>query len=444
MLARLNAFHARMEPNSVALIVSNPERTRSHDTEFQYRQASDMLYLNAFPEPHSMLVLCKLSGARKHSVVMFVQPKDRAREIWTGVRLGPEGAKADFLASEAYTNDQMEKLLTELMLKAQTVYYRFGINTELDEQFRKLWQPLQKPLRNPDDIVHELRLFKTGKELDLMRHACSISAEAHVEAMKSTRPGMREYQLQAVLEFMFKYHGASDSAYGSIVAGGNNAVILHYTSNRDTLKDGDLVLVDAGCEYMGYASDITRTWPVNGKFTEAQREIYQLVLDAEQAAIKCVRPGIPLARVHQTASRVMRRGLVKLGILPKSATAHAARKKNKNAEQPKPLQLTDFFMHGTSHWMGLDVHDVGKYMTGDGTRTDRGKGKRRKLERGMVFTVEPGLYFDAHDERVPAKYRGIGIRIEDDVLVTEHGCEVLTVAVPKSIRELEATIGTAS
>lgn len=441
MRSRLDRFWAKMAPDSVAILVSNPERTRSHDTEYAYRQSSDLLYLNGFPEPESVLVVCKLSGRNSKRRVMFVRPKDRVREIWTGIRAGVEGATRDYLADQAFTVDKFDEELGKLIADAKTVYYRFGVNPEFDEQFNKVWRPTQKPLLNYEEILHEMRLFKTEDELVLMRHAAAISAEAHRQAMLATYPGVKENQVQAVLEYVFRYHGASYVAYNSIVAGGNNAVILHYNNNDQVINDGDLVLVDAACEYGGvaggYASDITRCWPANGKFTDAQREIYQLVLDAQVAALNAVKPGVPLAHIHQTASRVIRRGLIRLGILPVTATAHAARKKQKD-DAKKPLELADFFMHGTSHWMGLDVHDVGKYATTDGTRSDKGKGKRRVLKPGMVFTIEPGLYFDKDDERVPAKYRGIGVRIEDDVVVTPDGCENLTAGVPKTVEAIEA------
>jgi Xaa-Pro aminopeptidase len=436
MAARLDAFRGKLADNSIAIIVSAPERTRSNDTEYPYRQSSDVLYLNGFPEPDGVLVISKLTG--KEELIMFVRPKDREREIWTGIRAGVQGAKRTYGADRAFSNDKFEQVLGQLLSKADAVYYRFGLNPELDERFRKVWQPRQKPLYNPNDILHEMRLFKTEQEIELMRHAAAISAEAHREAMRATRPGMTEYQIQAVLEGCFKYHGASAPAYGSIVATGNNAVVLHYTENQATLADGDLLLVDAACEYGiasgGHAADITRGWPVNGKFSDPQRAIYQLVLDAQVAAVKAARPGVPLAHVHQAASRVMRRGLIKLGILPATASAHGSR--SKKAKQG--LTLGDFFMHGTSHWIGLDVHDVGSYATASGARSDKGRGKRRVLEPGMVITVEPGLYFDKNDRRVPKQYRGIGVRIEDDILITANGNENLTAAVPKTIAEIEA------
>jgi Xaa-Pro aminopeptidase len=270
--------------------------------------------------------------------------------------------------------------------------------------------------------------------------------------MQHTAPGLTEGQLQSVIEYVFGLHGAREVAYGTIVANGNHACVLHYTENAGKLLDGDLVLVDAGGEYRGYASDITRTWPVNGTFSAAQRDIYQLVLDAQVAAIKVARPGVPLIAVHRTAARVMRAGLKKLGVLPATSTAASDRKIVKAKAAAKkalkgapdkatyPLTLWDFFMHGTSHWMGLDVHDVGSNEAPSGSaNNNRNKAsKQRKLQPGMVFTVEPGLYLEKSDTRVAAKYRGIGIRIEDDVAITESGCEVLTRDVPKTIADIEA------
>jgi Xaa-Pro aminopeptidase len=455
---RLTKFWHQMQDRSICILVSNPERTRSNDTEYPYRQSSDVLYLNGFPEPQSVLVVTKLAGRYSQRFIMLVRPKDRAKEVWTGIRAGVDGARKQWGADEAYPIDQFEEVIGKLLDKADAVYYKFGVNEEFDEQFRKVWSSDQKTLLNPEAILHEMRLFKTANEAALLRHACAISAEAHRRAMTETRSGMRERQLQGIIEGVFADHGASGVAYGSIVANGNNACVLHYTENKDVLRDGDLVLVDAACEYEGYASDITRTWPVSGKFTDAQREIYELVLEAQVAAIRAVRPGVKLAHVHQTAQRVLRRGLIKLGILPAEATAHASRKlqskkaqkareeaakgkKNAGAakfDADKPLELFDFFMHGTSHWMGLDVHDVGSYDEA-GSNNNRNKSrKQRKLQPGMVFTVEPGLYFDKDDTRVPQRYRGIGVRIEDDVLVTESGCEVLTAGVPKTVADIEA------
>lgn len=442
--ARLKDFADRMKPNSVAIIVANPERTRSNDTEFEFRQSSDLLYLTGFPEPEAALMVSKIG--RKLTSTLFVRPKDRAREIWTGIRQGVEGAKANFACDRALTVDQFAKELASALSQAKVVYYKYGHSEHFDAQFDKTWKPQQRTLMNPEAIVHEMRLFKSERELDIMRHAAKISAAAHSEAMRLCQPGSTEYQLEAVIESVFRFNGADFTAYNSIVAGGNNAVILHYTTNNDPLKDGDLMLVDAGCEYQGYASDITRGFPVSGKFSDAQRTVYQLVLDAQKAAIQAGVAGSSLAKVHQAASKVLRAGLFKLGIIPKAvstmagerralqehAKAVAAAKAGGTAAPTEPVTLRSFFMHGTSHWLGLDVHDVG---TG-GTRDPFGK--KRKLEPGMVFTVEPGLYFDKDDTRVPESFRGIGVRIEDDVAITADGHEVLTAGVPKEIHEIEA------
>ena len=442
--ARIKDFASRMKANSLAIIVANPERTRSNDTEFEFRQSSDLLYLTGFNEPEAALMVSKIRG--KVTSTLFVRPKDRAREIWTGIRQGVEGAKANFACDQAFTVDQFAKEVAAAISKAKVVYYKFGNSEHFDAQFDKAWKSEQRTLENPETIVHEMRLFKSERELDIMRHAAKISAAAHCEAMRLCQPDSTEYQLEAIIESVFRFNGADFTAYNSIVAGGNNAVILHYTTNNDPLKYGDLMLVDAGCEYQGYASDITRGFPVNGKFSDGQRTIYQLVLDAQKAAIEAGVAGSTLTKVHQAAAKVLRAGLYKLGIISRAvstaagerkalqayAKAVAAAKTSGAAAPAEPVTLRSFFMHGTSHWLGLDVHDVG---TG-GTRDPYGK--KRKLEPGMVFTVEPGLYFDKDDTRVPEQFRGIGVRIEDDVAITADGHEILTAGVPKEIHEIEA------
>jgi Xaa-Pro aminopeptidase len=426
LAARRKKFLSKLPPNSVAIFVSNPEATRSNDTEYKYRQSSNLIYLSGFPEPESALMLCNIKGQPKYT--LFVRPKDRAQEIWTGIRAGVEGAKRKYHCDAAYTNDKFGEILSELLPRSARVYYRIGYNQFFDDQFCALWQGKQKSLYNPEEIINEMRLFKDTHELAMMQQAAHLSATAHCLAMRACRPGMHEYQLASILEASYLYNGANAPAYGSIVAGGENAVVLHYESNSCALKNGDLVLIDAAGEYQGYAADITRTFPVNGKFKPAQQEIYELVLDAQLAAIKAARPGKKLADVHGAACAVLEKGLKKLGILRGGARAK---------QKQGALGLRSFYMHGTSHWLGLDVHDVGDYKTGDGTRTDKGRGKQRVLKPGMVITVEPGLYFDAKDKRVPLKYRGIGIRIEDDVAITKSGNRVLTGNVPKSVDEIE-------
>lgn len=434
---RRKEFLRKLPAGSVAIIVTNPEQTRSNDTEFQYRASSDVVYLSNFVEPECALVFVKPKGNKPGQFLMFVRAKDRTREIWTGVRHGPQGAIDNFGADQAHNIEDFDKVVAPLLAEADRVYYKFRRNSHFDKKFRTLWDDMQKDLLNPETIIHEMRLFKSAEEIELMRHAGKISASAHCEAMRIVRPGMMEYQLQASMEAVFKFNGAMYPAYTSIVGGGNNAVILHYVENNCELKDGDLILIDAACEYQHYASDITRCFPVNGKFSKAQREIYELVLAAELAGIAMAVPGAKLQEIHDHGCDIMRAGLVKLGILPKShSTADGEKKaleawKKAGEKGAKPLRLFDFFMHGTSHFIGLDVHDVG---TG-GTRDPRGK--KRLLKPGMAFTIEPGIYIAADDERVPAQYRGIGVRIEDDVVITAKGCEVLTKDVPKDVDAIE-------
>jgi Xaa-Pro aminopeptidase len=431
---RRRRFISQMLPNSVAFIVSNPEQIRSNDTEFPYRQSSDVLYLSNFPEPQSVLILSNFD--KKIEFKMVVRPRDKNKEIWTGRRLGVEGAIKKFGAQEAFAVDQFPQVLKELLARAENVYYKIGRNQEFDSIFEEKWKKSSCSLHNPDKIVHPMRMVKDRTELDFMRHAGKISAQAHCIAMQTCRPGKWEYEIQAELEKVFRCNGASAPAYSSIVAGGNNAVILHYVDNNALLRAGELLLIDAACEFNGYASDITRTFPINGKFSSAQKDIYDLVLKAQQAAIARAKRGVTLAHLHETVVTVLRKGLIELGVLSPSMINAAAeekviKQKSNNGKKTTPVILRDLFMHGTSHWLGLDVHDVGTI----GTRSNIGK--NTPLAPGMVFTVEPGLYFDPEDTRLPKKYRGIGVRIEDDILVTANGHENLTAAVPKTIPEIE-------
>ena len=428
-LSRLNRLWEKMADNSVCILVSNPECKRSNDTHYPYRQSSEIVYLNGFPEPNSVLIVSKLGG--KQNVIMLVQEKDKARETWDGIRFGMSGAKKNFFANEAFAIGRFDEVIGELIGTAEAVYYRFGRNKKFDKQFRKLWEKKQKTLLNPSKILDELRLHKNAEELEIIRHSSKIAAEAHKQAMQICRPGLRECQLQAVLEFIFTAGGAVAPAYGSIVAAGNNACVLHYVENQSEIKDGDLVLIDAGCEFGsragGYASDITRTFPANGKFSEAQRELYELVLKAQLAGIAAARPGVRLMHIQQVSERVLRKGLMNMGIL-------SSRKSE--SSNGKQLKFKDLLPHGTSHWMGIDVHDVGSY--DDASKTKSVSPKQRVLEPGMVFTIEPGLYISQTNTLVPKRYRGIGIRIEDDVVITKEGCEVLSAEAPKTVAEIEA------
>jgi Xaa-Pro aminopeptidase len=431
---RREAFIAKLLPQSVAFITSNPEHTRSNDTEFPYRQSSDVIYLSDFPEPQCVLVLSNVEGFPRFS--MLVRPKDRTKEIWTGRRFGPDAAKEHFEAEEAQTIDKFGQVVKERLDKAENVYYKFGRNEEFDQVFNAEWLKLPRPLHNPDLISHEMRMVKSAQELQMIKHAAAISAKAHCQAMSLCRAGMKEYQLQAELERIFLREGARSAAYGSIVAGGTNAVILHYVENSHELKDGELLLIDAAAEYHGYASDITRTFPINGKFSKAQREIYDLVLAAQIAALDAAKPEATLAQLHDAASETLRAGLIELGVLfsemrTAESETEAVEKAKKDNKESELVVLKDVFMHGTSHWLGLDVHDVGT----NGTRS--AINKTLPMTPGMVFTIEPGLYFDPDDHRLPKKYRGIGIRIEDDVVITPNGNQVLTSGVPKVAREIE-------
>ncbi len=453
--------------DGLAVVPGAQEVVRNADTPYEFRQASDFYFLTGFDEPDAVAVFNPAHPKERY--VLFVRPRDREMEVWTGHRAGVEGAVSHFGADAAYPVEELDQRLREWALDRPVLYYRLG-NPAHDARITRLVAELRAgrargftpPTRieDPGPVLHELRLRRSPEELARQRRACEISREAHTEAMRAARPGLWEYQVQAVIEYVFRMNGARRTAYPSIVASGPNACILHYQDNSRRMEDGDLLLVDAGCEYDYYAADITRTFPVNGRFTAPQRAIYEIVLRAQQAAIAAVRPGIRYEVIHDTARRVLTEGLVDLGLLPRGV------------EESLAMHLyREFYMHGTGHWLGLDVHDVGDY---------RVQGASRVLEPGMVFTVEPGLYFDPAREQVtfylreyselemlerrlrlgaaaarrleeeekqraakvvhpvPPEFRGIGVRIEDDVLVTPEGCEVLTAGTPKTIEDVEA------
>ncbi len=422
--ARRQAFLKQMG-DGVALFAAAPTAIRSQDVEYRYRQDNDLYYLTGFPEPES---LCLLSPNHdKEQYILFVRPRDKEKETWTGKRFGIEGAQAYFGVDAAYTIDQLDEVLPEHLLAAENIYYGLGRDERLNAKILDFVHQgrLQRPrlgrgpvsLIDPGDLLHEMRLFKTPEEIDLMRSAVKASAAAHHAALHETRPGMFEYEIEALLEYHFRRNGADGPAYPSIVASGPNATILHYISNDQPMRDGDLLLIDAGAEYACYCSDVTRTFPVGRGFSAAQRDIYSLVLSAQKQAIGMIRPGVGFDDVHQCATEILIDGLRALGLLSGSTQSIL---ENGDYRQ--------FYMHRTSHWLGMDVHDVGKYRVGKEQRT---------LEPGMVLTVEPGLYI-ATDADVPAAYRGIGVRIEDDVLVTADGPDVLTRAIPKELDAIEA------
>lgn len=429
-LRRRQALLATMKPGSAALIFAAPEATRSNDSEYPYRQSSDFWYFTGFNEPEAVLVLIKSDDTHNHSV-LFNRVRDLTAEIWFGRRLGQEAAPEKLGVDRALAFSEINEQLAQLLNGLDEVYHAQGeyayadeiVFTALDTLRKGSRQNLKAPASVTDwrPVVHEMRLFKSPEELEVMRRAGEISALAHTRAMERCRPGMFEYQLEGEILHEFTRHGARFPSYNTIVGGGENGCILHYTENESELRDGDLVLIDAGCEYKGYAGDITRTFPVNGKFTPAQRAIYDIVLDSLETALTLFRPGTTIQEVTGEVVRIMVTGLVNLDILKGDVEQLIA----ENAHRA-------FFMHGLSHWLGLDVHDVGFY----------GPDRSRVLEPGMVLTVEPGLYI-APDADVPAQYRGIGIRIEDDIVITETGNENLTATVVKKADDIEALMAAA-
>lgn len=423
---RRKALMAHMEPNSIAIVPAAPERTRSRDTEYHYRQNSDFLYLSGFEEPQAVLVL--IPGRDHGEYVLFVRERNREREIWDGYRAGPEGACSEFEADDAFPIDDIDEILPGLLEGKQRVYYSMGKDSEFDKHVMDWVNTIRAKVRSGAtppgeflDLSHflnDMRLFKSAAELRVMKEAGEISARAHVRAMKASKAGVMEYQLEAEILHEFQMSGARFPAYNSIVGGGKNGCILHYIENSAPLKNGDLVLIDAGCELDYYAADITRTFPVNGKFSPEQKALYEICLQAQLEAIAECKPGKHWNDPHEATVRVITAGLVKIGLLEGDVD-----------ELIKSEAYKEFYMHRAGHWLGMDVHDVGDYKVG---------GEWRVLEPGMVMTVEPGIYVAPDNERVAKKWRGIGIRIEDDVVITKDGNEVLTKDVPKTVAEIEA------
>jgi Xaa-Pro aminopeptidase len=414
-----------MGKNTIAILPSASLLTRNRDADFPFRQDSDFLYLTGFNEPDAVLVI--VPGRKHGEFILFCREKDEEQETWHGRRAGQEGAIEDYGADDSFPIDDMDDILPGLLEGTDSIYNIMGQYPEFDQRLIGWVNHIKAQSRaglhvpsefvSLDYVLHDMRLYKSREELKLMRKAASISARAHTQAMRVCAPGKYEYQIAAEFDYEFRKNNA-EHAYSSIVGGGANGCILHYTNNSDQLNDGDLLLIDAGCEVEGYASDITRTFPVNGKYSPAQREIYDIVLAAQKAAIKKVKPGNHWNDPHNAAVRVVTRGLMEIkllkGSLPKLIKERAYRR---------------FYMHRTGHWLGLDVHDVGDYKVGD---------QWRLLESGMVLTIEPGIYIPARSKAVNRKWWDIGIRIEDDVLVTTSGCEVLTKAVIKNPEDIEA------
>lgn len=428
MNAQLKKFMEAIGKDSVAIIPAAHEVTRSYDTEFKFHQDPDFYYLTGFPEPDAVAVIAP--GNKKAPYTLFVRPKDESMEIWYGRRHGVEGAKKKFGADKAFPIEKFDSEFAKLVNGHEKLYYRFGVDHKLDlkilaylqgQRVRRL-KTAYPPhtIIDPTILVHEMRLHKTPEEVKLMQRSAEIAAEAHILAMQKAKPGMYEYEIEAIFENYFKENGCSGVAYNSIVGTGANACILHYIENNAKLKDGDLLLIDAGAEYQGYASDITRTFPVNGKFSKAQREVYDVVLDVQIKCVELTKVGVTPQERQDKAIEYLTEGMLKIGLL-----------KGKTKDLIKKKAYFKYYMHGVGHYLGLDVHDAGRYFV------DQKAKKSRPFEPGMVLTVEPGIYVPPDDKSAPAKFRGIGIRIEDDVLITESGNVNLTAKVPKHAEEIE-------
>jgi len=419
--------------SAVAILPGAPVAIRSNDVEFIYRQDNDFYYLTGFAEPEAVALF---APGEKEAYVLFVRPRDKERETWTGRRAGVDGAMVEYGADKAYPIDEFQRVAARYIEKAERVYYPLGVNERVDARLLELIKSAaaMRPrmgsgpnaLLDPREILHEARLYKHPEELETMRRAIAISAAAHTAAMRNARGGMMEWEIEALVDYQFRKRGAAGPSYPSIIASGPNAATLHYIHNDREMRHGDLLLIDAGCEYDFYASDVTRTFPVGARFASLQRDLYEIVLAAQSKAIETVRPGVKFDEPHQAALRVLVEGMCHVGLLngtPDEVISNGSYRR--------------YYMHRTSHWLGMDVHDVGLY---------RVAGESRTLQSGMVLTVEPGIYIGPGDDQAPEEFRGIGIRIEDDVLVTAEGHEVMTAAIPKSVTDLEAltTAGTDS
>lgn len=425
---RRDRLAEEMGPHSIAIIATSPVAIRNRDADYKFRADSSFFYLTGFAEPEAVAVIETYESLDEgYTYSLFCRERNREMEIWNGYRAGIDGAIDDYEADEAYAIDLLDEEIIEKLVNKQKLFYRIGHSSEFDVRVSKWIQQADAQQRRGnespaqviqlDRILDEIRLFKTEQEIELMQIASNISAKAHTRAMQTVHVGMMEYALEAELNYVFGQQGCVP-AYNSIVGGGANACILHYVENNQELKDGDLVLIDAACEYELYASDITRTFPVNGKFSPEQKALYEIVLNAQLAAIDAVQIGNSYKEPHNVAVRILVEGLLSLGIM------------QGDLEQIIETEAyRQFYMHGTGHWLGMDVHDVGAY---------KHAGEWRPYEAGMVVTIEPGLYIAPDDETVDAKWRGIGIRIEDDVVVTTNGPLVLTKDVVKSVEDIEA------
>lgn len=418
----------QMGEGSIAILPGAHEVIRSRDTHYRFRQDSNLSYLTGFPEPEALAVL--IPGRDQGEFILFCREKDRSREIWDGFRAGPEGALSQYGADDAFPISDMDDILPGLIEGREKVYYSMGSHPDFDTKLLNWISHIRAQSRagvtppgeiiDLEHMIHEMRVIKSTAELTIMRKSGKISAEAHCIAMRACKSGMYEYQLQALIEHEFADKGAVAPAYSSIVGSGQNACILHYIENRAAMQDGDLVLIDAGCEYEGYAADITRTFPVNGRYSDEQKAIYEIVLEAQRVAIDACRIGNTYNKPHEDSLETIVEGLRDLKLLNGSTE-----------EIIEKGSYKSFYMHRVGHWLGMDVHDAGDY------KVDGASSGWREFESGMVTTVEPGIYIHADNKKVPAKWRGIGIRIEDDIAIKKNGPECMTAAAPKQVAEIE-------
>ena len=425
---RRDLLAGKVLEDSAIIVSAASVKSRISDTEYSYRQDSNFYYLSGYEEPESLILI--RPNQDKERFIIFCRDRDPLREQWDGFRTGQEGVIQDYGADAAYSINSIDEIMPKLLEGAKNIYFSMsapcGVDAKISswvEDIRKNTRSGAEPPQNLlslDSILHEMRLIKESDEMDLMKQAANITTEAHIRAMQSVRPGMYEYQLEAEYLYAFNKNGARSPAYNSIVGGGNNSCILHYVENNAELKDGDLVLVDAGCEYQYYASDVTRTFPVNGKFSPEQREIYSIVLEAHKQSMEQAKPGNKWNLMHDKSVEVIVEGLLSIGLLQGSRD-----------EIIDKGEYSKFYMHRIGHWLGMDVHDVGSY---------KQDGDWRPLEEGMVMTVEPGIYILDSMEGVDDKWKGIGVRIEDDIAITESGFEILTPDVPRTIEEVEQTV----
>ncbi len=428
IFARRRRLLAERAKGSAIIIPSHPEMIRNNDVHHPYRQDSNLFYLTGWEEPDSIFVF---RPGQTPETVMFVRPKDIERETWDGFRYGPEGCAREFKIDKTFLMTDFDKEITELLKPVDRVYYRFNIDDSFDRRLMSILEGVRRshgrsgrgnlPVMDSWELVGELRYLKTADDIELMRRACRVTARAHVDVMKATKPGVSEKKLLGVFLASIYSQDADREGYGSIVASGANACTLHYVFNDQVCKDGDLLLIDAGAEVRYYTGDITRTYPVNGKFTAAQRKVYDRVLAIQKELCAAAKPGIPFKWLQDRTIEFLTDAMIELGLIKVPRT-----------EAIERLLFKKYYPHGVSHYIGLDVHDTGLYQVG---------GEARKLEPGTAFTIEPGLYIPADDKDAPEELRGIGIRIEDDVVITATGCENLTSEAPKEVSELEALVG---